>query len=79
MNLCLFKDLDLADQVKIDELMLQLDGTENKCKFHDILISFNKAVFKNITPSYVIYRVSVSDLCPKALFRIYIAVNLCLI
>lgn len=30
--LCLIQDLSVVDQAKIDKLMLDMDGTENKCK-----------------------------------------------
>lgn len=30
--LCLTQDVSVVDQNKIDKLMLDMDGTENKCK-----------------------------------------------
>ena len=30
------KDVDVANQVAVDKIMLDLDGTENKCKYKDI-------------------------------------------
>lgn len=30
--LFLIKDLSVVDQAEIDKLMLEMDGTENKCK-----------------------------------------------
>lgn len=30
--ICYQADIDVANQSAIDQLMLQLDGTENKCK-----------------------------------------------
>lgn len=30
--LCLIQDVNVLEQEKIDKLMLDMDGTENKCK-----------------------------------------------
>ena len=36
---CGFQTLNLADQVGIDRFMIQLDGTENKCKATQLSLS----------------------------------------
>lgn len=30
--LCLIQDVSVVDQAKIDKLMIDMDGTDNKCK-----------------------------------------------
>ena len=35
----LYQDLDLTDQAAVDKIMLDLDGTENKCKMTCITAS----------------------------------------
>ena len=29
---CFFQSIDITDQTAVDQVMLDLDGTENKCK-----------------------------------------------
>lgn len=56
--LCLIQDVNVLEQEKIDKLMLDMDGTENKCKIPVYFTIFcedtciNKNIFKDIFGKY---------------------------